>query len=39
MVPAEIYEEMLERLEDLHLSEIVMQRLTEKGEPVNLDDL
>jgi len=39
MVPAEIYEEMLERLDDLHLSEIVMQRVTEKGEPVNLDDL
>ncbi|MDR6434377.1 type II toxin-antitoxin system Phd/YefM family antitoxin [Brucella pseudogrignonensis] len=39
MVPAEIYEEMLERLDDLHLSEIVMRRVTEKGEPVNLDDL
>ena len=39
MVPAEIYEEMLERLDDLHLSEIVTQRVTEKGEPVNLDDL
>jgi antitoxin StbD len=39
MVPAEIYEEMLERLDDLHLSEIVMQRVTERGEPVNLDDL
>ena len=39
MVPAEIYEEMLERLDDLQLSEIVMRRVVEKGEPVNLDDL
>lgn len=39
MVPAEIYEEMLEKLDDLHLSEIVMQRVTERGEAVNLDDL
>ena len=39
MVPAEIYEEMLERLDDLYLSEIVIQRVTEKGAPVNLDDL
>lgn len=39
MVPAEIYEEMLERLDDLQLSEIVMRRVMEKGEPVNLDDL
>ena len=39
MVPAEIYEEMLERLDDLHLSDMVMQRVTEKGAPVNLNDL
>ncbi|ASV88180.1 antitoxin, type II toxin-antitoxin system family protein (plasmid) [Ochrobactrum quorumnocens] len=39
MVPAELYEQMLERLDDLQLADVVLQRASEKGEPVNLDEL
>jgi len=39
MVPAELYEAMMERLEDLELSELAKSRLGEKGVPVSLDDL
>ncbi|WP_445672940.1 type II toxin-antitoxin system prevent-host-death family antitoxin [Pseudomonas inefficax] len=39
MVPAELFESMLERLEDLELAEIARSRSGEKGIPVSLDDL
>jgi len=39
MVPAELYEQMLERLDDLDLIDVVNARSGEKGVPVNLDDL
>jgi antitoxin StbD len=39
MVPAETYEAMLDRLDDLVLVEIAKARLGEKGVPVNIDDL
>lgn len=39
MVPAELYEQMMERLDDLDLVEVVKARSGEKGVPVNLDDL
>ena len=39
MVPAELYEAMMERLEDLELGELAKSRLGEKGVPVSLDDL
>ncbi|WP_040262643.1 type II toxin-antitoxin system Phd/YefM family antitoxin [Pseudomonas massiliensis] len=39
MVPADIYEAMLERLEDLELAEIAKARAHETPVPVNLDDL
>lgn len=39
MVPAEVYEAMIERLDDLRLIEIAKARASEKGEPVDLNDL
>ncbi|WP_420959781.1 type II toxin-antitoxin system Phd/YefM family antitoxin [Brucella sp. IR073] len=39
MVPADVYEAMLERLDDLYLAELVKERAAEKGEPVDIDDL
>lgn len=39
MVPAEVYEQMMERLDDLDLIEVVKERSGEKGIPVSLDDL
>jgi len=39
MVPAETYESMLERLDDLYLSEVAKARAGEKGEPVDIDEL
>lgn len=39
MVPAETYESMLERLDDLRLIEISKARAGEKGEPVDIDEL
>ncbi|MDH0733063.1 type II toxin-antitoxin system prevent-host-death family antitoxin [Pseudomonas sichuanensis] len=39
MVPAELYEAMMEQLEDIELAELVKARAHEKGVPVELDDL
>lgn len=39
MVPAELYESMMDRLEDIALVEIAKARAGEQGLPVNLDDL
>ena len=39
MVPADLYESMLERLDDLYLAELVKARAGEKGEPVDIDAL
>ena len=39
MLEPEIYEAMLERLDDLDLIEIAKARATEKGIPVDLDAL
>lgn len=39
MVPAELYEAMMERLEDIELVALVKARAGEKGFPVELDDL
>lgn len=39
MVPAETYEAMLERLDDLDLIELVEARAHERGVPVTLDEL
>ncbi|CAD5378403.1 StbD replicon stabilization protein (antitoxin to StbE) [Pseudomonas sp. OF001] len=39
LVPAEAYEAMIERLEDLELAEIARTRAGEKPVPVSLDDL
>lgn len=39
MVPAETYESMLERLDDLYLIEVAKARAGEKGEPVDIDEL
>lgn len=39
MVPAEVYESMLEQLDDLYLTEIIKDRAEEKGEPVDIDAL
>lgn len=39
MVPAELYEQMMERLDDLDLIEVVKARSAETGIPVSLDDL
>lgn len=39
MVPADVYEAMLDRLDDLYLAEIIKSRSEEKGVPVNIDEL
>lgn len=39
MVPADAYEAMLERLDDLDLVEIAKARAHERGVPVTLDEL
>src|SRR3990167_9180750 len=39
MVPAELYEQMMERLDDLELADIVRSRLHETPISVSLDDL
>lgn len=39
LVPAEAWEEILERLDDMELAEIVRSRANEKGIRVNIDDL
>ncbi len=39
MVPAELYEQMMERLDDLELVEIAKARSGQKAVPVSLDDL
>lgn len=39
MVPAETYEAMLDRLDDLESVEIAKARAGEKGEPVDIDAL
>ena len=39
LVPTKAWEELMERLEDLELAEIVRQRQGEVGIPVNIDDL
>lgn len=39
MVPAELFESIMERLEDLELAEIARARAHETGIPVSLDDL
>lgn len=39
MVPAELFESMLERLDDLELAQLARQRADEQAVSVNLDDL
>ncbi|VVN14395.1 Antitoxin YafN [Pseudomonas fluorescens] len=39
MVPADVFEAMMERLDDLELAEIIRSRKHEKPVPVNLNDL
>nr|WP_314525184.1 type II toxin-antitoxin system Phd/YefM family antitoxin [uncultured Pseudomonas sp.] len=39
MVPADVFERMVERLDDLELAEIVRSRRHETPVPVSLDDL
>lgn len=39
MVPADVYEAMLERLDDLYLAQLVKERSGEKGESVDIDAL
>jgi antitoxin StbD len=39
MVPADVYEAMLDRLDDLYLAEIIKSRSGEKGVPVDINDL
>ncbi|MCO7579985.1 type II toxin-antitoxin system prevent-host-death family antitoxin [Pseudomonas protegens] len=39
MVPAEVFEALMERLDDLELAEIVRARSHETPVPVSLDDL
>ena len=39
MVPADVYEAMMERLDDLDLAELVKARSQETPIPVSLDDL
>ncbi len=39
MVPADIFEAMMERLDDLDLVELIKTRQHEKSVPVDLDDL
>jgi len=38
-VPAQIYEEMMDRLENLELLQLVKERQSEESVSVNLDDL
>ncbi|NWO04724.1 MAG: type II toxin-antitoxin system Phd/YefM family antitoxin, partial [Alteromonadaceae bacterium] len=38
-VPAEMYEAMLERLDDQELIKLIESRRSEQSVPVNLDDL
>ena len=38
-LPAEIYEKMMDRLEDLELLHLVQERNSEESVSVNLDDL
>ncbi len=37
-VPAGLYEQMMERLDDMDLIDVVKARSDEKGVPVSLDD-
>lgn len=39
LVPAKVWEELMERLEDLELAEIARERANEKPVPVSLADL
>lgn len=39
MVPADVFEAMMERLDDMDLAELVRARSHETPEPVSLDDL
>jgi len=39
LVPAAAWEELMDRLEDIELAEIVRARAGETGIPVNIDDL
>lgn len=39
MVPADVYEAMLDRLDDIHLSEIIKSRADEQGISVDIYDL
>jgi antitoxin StbD len=39
MVPAEVFEALMERLDDLELAEIIRERSHETPVPVSLDDL
>ena len=39
MVPTDVYEAMMERLDDLDLAELVKARSQETPIPVSLDDL
>jgi antitoxin StbD len=39
MVPADVYEAMLDRLDDLYLAEIIKSRSDEKGLPVDINEL
>ncbi|AZC21862.1 MULTISPECIES: type II toxin-antitoxin system prevent-host-death family antitoxin [Pseudomonas] len=39
MIPAEVFEALMERLDDLELAEIVRARSQETPVPVSLDDL
>jgi len=39
MVPADVYETMLEKLDDIRLAEIIRKRADEKGISVDIDAL
>lgn len=39
MVPASVYEDMLEKLDDIRLTEIIRKRADEKGISVDIDAL
>ena len=39
MVPADVYEDMLEKLDDIRLTEIIRNRADEKGISVDIDAL
>ncbi len=39
LIPAKAWEELMDRLEDIELAEIVRQREGEVGIPVDIDDL